>query len=123
MKKCLVIDDSLVNRLATEALVEELGFTPVGFDNAKDALHVLEKENDFDVMLVDWHMPEINGIEFLKRMRKTSEGRNTVIFIYSSLEGLEGMPEALRAEADGFIYKPVSKEKLIEYFKITRLIG
>jgi len=121
MKKCLIIDDIDSNRMATEAIVEDLGFGTISIDNAEDALHIAE-QNFFEVILVDWHMPGMNGIEFLEKIRNTKKGRNTVIYIYSGTEDHKGTKEALRAGADGFIYKPVTKEMLQKHFKASALI-
>ena len=80
------------------------------------------EQHPSDVMLLDWHLPGMSGIEYLKLLRGTEHGRSLAIFIYSGVEDQTGIREALSSGADGFIPKPITLEKVEREFKKLRIL-
>jgi len=115
MKKCIVVDDSKVNRKITAGILEELGFQVEQAAGAHEAIPLIAKA-DAEVILIDWHMPEIDGIELLEFIRESKSGKEIIAFLYSAVEDEDNVYEALQAIGEKFILKPISKEKVEREF-------
>ena len=66
----LIVEDDETNRLFLEMLVISLGYTPITAINGKEGLKQLQTHDDISAVLLDWLMPEMNGIELLRIMKK-----------------------------------------------------
>ncbi|MCP4452152.1 MAG: response regulator, partial [Planctomycetes bacterium] len=66
----LIVEDDDTNRRFLEMLVVSLGYAPITAVNGKDGLKQLETRDDISAVLLDWIMPEMNGIELLRIMKK-----------------------------------------------------
>lgn len=108
-KKCLVIDDNRLHRAVAAEIVIELGFDSAETESAIDAISFVES-GYVDFVLVDWHLPAMDGIEFIRTLRK--DNNKIPIFLYSNIEDKQGTKNALEAGATGFIPKPVTKDKV-----------
>jgi DNA-binding response OmpR family regulator len=87
---------------------------------AKDgeaALQLVEKI-EFDVIILDWKMPKVSGIEVCKRLREM--GNNTPILLLTALSQVASKVEALNSGADDYITKPFSFEELLARVKATK---
>lgn len=111
MKKALVIDDIELNRIHIDVLLKPHSFECELVDNAAAGLQKISEES-FDLVMVDWHMPDMDGVEFIKKTRRVPGGIDLLILLYSSVEDIQGIQTALNAGADGFLSKPVSREDL-----------
>jgi two-component system, chemotaxis family, chemotaxis protein CheY len=120
--KILSADDSVMIRKVIKNTVEVLGF---GFLDAKDgqeALDILEKEYaDVGLILLDWNMPRLNGLEVLKKV-KSDQRFNTipVMMVTTEIERAR-VVEAISAGAKNYVMKPFSHEDLMT--KIMQSIG
>ena len=81
MKSCLVVDDSKVIRMVARRILEGLDFEITEAVDGKEALETCTVAMP-DAVLLDWHMPIMNGIEFLRELRKTAGGDAPVDFLY-----------------------------------------
>ena len=111
MPKCLIVDDNKDNRFIAGKVVSGLGFEVEEVDNARAAM-LAAAGGECDVILLDWHMPEMNGLQFLELIRGSVWGKRLKILVYSAIEDDDGMKEAKAAGADGFIPKPSTKEQI-----------
>lgn len=109
MKTCLVVDDSRVVRLVARKIVEELGFK---VSEAADGMLALEacKSGMPDAILLDWNMPVMNGLEFLKKLRASPGGDQPVVIFCTTENELSRITEALSAGANEYIMKPFDSE-------------
>ncbi len=84
---------------------EELSFLT---EEAEDGVQALAacQANMPDVILLDWHMPNMNGIEFLRALRQAEGGSAPVVVFCTTENDLERIHEAIRAGANEFIMKP-----------------
>ena len=105
MKTCLVVDDSRVIRKVSRRILEDLGFEVAEAGDGVEAMAwcgaVLP-----DVVLLDWRMPQMDGLEFLRRLRGLPGGDAPRVIFCTVENEIERIREALDAGADEFIMKP-----------------
>ncbi len=109
--KILIVDDVPINRMLLEKLLGKCGYTTLSAENGKQALNLLEKES-IDLVLLDVMMPEMSGLEVLKRMREEKRTEEVpVIFITAVNES--GMREkGFELGAVDYITKPIDNEEV-----------
>jgi len=107
--KLLIIDDSTVNNIILQNLLEDMGYEVSSALNAKDAFEII-KEFSPDLILLDLMMPEISGFDLLRRFRK--EKINIPVVIVSAFSGDEYIKKAKELGARDYLLKPVDKENL-----------
>jgi two-component system chemotaxis response regulator CheY len=109
MKTCLVVDDSLVARVVARRLLGTLHFEVREAANAQDALDACRRGMP-DAVLVDWDMPGMDGIAFVRRLRGLPGGKAPFV-VLSTSEGDRGhVQTAIAAGADDCFVKPISAE-------------
>jgi len=109
MTSCLIVDDSRVIRKVARRILEELNFEVVEAVDGRDALDKCE-ENLPDAVLLDWNMPIMNGIEFLKAMRALDGGGNPVVVFCTTENDLSHIRAAIEAGANEYIMKPFDRD-------------
>ncbi len=112
MKKALVVDDSKAIRQIEKKYLEELGFEVLEASNGEEALEVLETNPDISLILLDWHMPVMNGYEFLKRLRANPEYAEIKVMMVTTENQQKSVIEAIMAGANEYLMKPFDKEML-----------
>jgi DNA-binding response OmpR family regulator len=110
-KTVLVVEDDQDLRAVTLVMLNRLGFSPVGFDCAKDAIAYL-KENNVDLALLDVMMPEMNGFELLQELRNTPHLREIPIIMVTSKDADTDVLTGYQQGADYYITKPFTQEQL-----------
>lgn len=121
MKTCLIVDDSRVVRKVLRRIVEDMGFTCAEADYGDDAYDHCEKNGMPDVILLDWNMPGVDGMEFLVRLRATAGGKTPKVLFCTTECAQESMEEAIRAGADEFIMKPFDGKIIKAKFRLVGL--
>lgn len=116
MKKCLIVDDSRVVRKVARKILEELGFECDEAEDGQQAFDACMKEMP-DVVLLDWNMPVMTGIEYLRKMRATEEGKAPKIVLCTTENEFSFIQEALAAGADEYIMKPFDSDIIQSKFK------
>ena len=120
MAKALVVDDSRAVRMILSRTLKELGFEVLEASNGREALEVIEAEkNAVSLVLADWNMPEINGLELLKQLRKKPELASLVVVMVTTETELDQMAAALDAGANEYVMKPFTKDILVEKLQIA----
>ena len=121
MKTCLVVDDSRVIRKVARRILEEMNFQ---IEEAADGAQALQacEANMPDAVLLDWNMPVMNGLDFLRALRREEGGKKPVVMFCSIENDAEHVGEALRSGADEFIMKPFDAEILESKFAEVGLI-
>lgn len=121
MKQCLVVDDSRVIRRVARRILEELNFNISEAEHGQEALDRC-REGMPDVILLDWNMPVMNGIEFLKTLR-TEDGGDAPIVVFCTTENDVGhITEAISAGANEYIMKPFDREIIESKFAQVGLV-
>jgi two-component system chemotaxis response regulator CheY len=118
-KTALVVDDSEIVRKIMSNLVSKLGFQVV---EAVDGIDAIEKSLEYDVKLfvVDINMPGLDGISFVKRLRKTAKYKDTPVVIVSTESDEKDIKMAFEAGADLYFTKPVKINNFLQ--KVENLI-
>jgi two-component system chemotaxis response regulator CheY len=115
MSKVLIVDDSRTIRTIIRRILVELGYETCEAAQGVEALRVFEAEKDaVKLVLVDWNMPEMNGLELLKRLRQDPSLSWLKIVMVTTETEMDHMASALEAGADEYIMKPFTKDILVE---------
>jgi two-component system, chemotaxis family, chemotaxis protein CheY len=117
--RVLVIDDSEGMRSVLCRLLGELGFdTAVEAVHGGDALNRLEKQGVFDLAVVDWNMPHVNGYEFVTRVRSQNIYDSMKILMVTAEGEILQIDRALKAGANEYIMKPFDLDILISKLRL-----
>ena len=111
MKSCLVVDDSKVIRKVSRHILETLGFSVEEAENGKLGLEAC-KDAMPDVILLDWNMPVMTGIEFIAHLRKHPGGDKPKVVFCTTENDVSHIREAIDAGADEYVMKPFDHETL-----------
>ena len=121
--KILIVDDSSTMRRIIGNVVMQLGIDKEDFDEAEDGLKAwnMLAGKQYDVILTDWNMANMNGLELVKRVRKEGDHQSTPIIMITTEGGKGEVITALKAGVNNYIVKPfnaeILKEKLDGVFK------
>jgi two-component system chemotaxis response regulator CheY len=115
MSKVLLVDDSAVMRKIIQRHIKETGFHVDEFVEAGDGKQALDKVTDndnIDLIMLDWNMPNMSGIEFVRELRSL-DIQNRIPVVIVTTEGREDkINEAKESGADGYLTKPFTAEQL-----------
>jgi two-component system, chemotaxis family, chemotaxis protein CheY len=115
MAKALVVDDSRAVRMILSKTLKEIGFEVCEAANGLLALEVIEAEKHaLKLVLTDWNMPEVNGLELVQRVRQNPQLASLVVVMVTTETELDQMAAALDAGANEYIMKPFTRDILVE---------
>ena len=120
IKRVLVIDDNDTNRLILERVFENWGIGYTGCNNGLDALKIIDPSNPFDVIIVDYHMPFLNGLGTIRRIReqlKLTPEKQPIILLHSVSDDVEIHGECKKLGVRFNLHKPVKSQELLQYLK------
>ena len=109
---CLLIDDSRVIRGVSRRIMEGLGFKVAEAENGKEALERCAISMP-DLIIVDWDMPVMTGIEFVTAVRTIPNGKNPKIIFCTSKNAVEDVTRGMSAGANEWIVKPFDQAKML----------
>jgi two-component system chemotaxis response regulator CheY len=109
MKHCLVVDDSRVVRKVARRILEELKFEISEAEDGQIALDACRLSMP-DAILLDWNMPNMNGIEFLRALRQEDGGDKPVVVFCTTESEMSFITQAMEAGANEYVMKPFDKE-------------
>ena len=115
--KILLVDDSKTMRNIQKGILSQLGYTEV--EKACDGLDALDKVKSYEpeLLLVDWNMPNMDGLTFVKEYRKDS-GRSPIIMVTTEAEKSR-VVEAIKAGVNNYVVKPFTPDLLSERIRET----
>jgi two-component system chemotaxis response regulator CheY len=120
MTKALVVDDSKAVRMILAKTIRGLGFDVREAANGVEALKLIETDKtDLKLVLSDWNMPEMDGLELLKRLRKDPELSSLIVIMVTTETEMAQMAVAMEAGANEYVMKPFTKEILIEKLELV----
>ena len=111
MKTCLIVDDSRVIRKVSRHILESMGFA---VDEAGDGQQAIERCLIAmpDLILLDWNMPVMNGIEFIRLLRATDRGDEPKVVFCTTENDVAHIRAAIQAGANEYVMKPFDRETL-----------
>ncbi len=110
-KTCLIVDDSRVIRKVSSKIAISLGYVPVEAENGEEALARCKKSMP-DLVLTDWNMPEMDGIEFVTKLRSIPTPKEPVVVFCTSNGEAKDIHDGIAAGADDYIVKPFDEAAL-----------
>ena len=116
--RALIVDDSRTMRALIGKLVKELGFDVTEAGNGGQALAELRNSGAVDLTLVDWNMPEMNGLEFVRAVRANPAYGTMKVMMVTSQTEVPQMIRALQAGVDEYLMKPFTREAIIEKLRL-----
>jgi len=118
MPKALIIDDSRSMRMIVGRTARELGFDVVEAANGREALEALAREPEVALILCDWNMPVMNGLEFIQAVRADTRYSSAQVVMVTTETEVEQMVRALEAGANEYVMKPFTRETIGEKLRI-----
>ncbi|HVN28810.1 MAG TPA: response regulator, partial [Candidatus Binataceae bacterium] len=112
-KKVLIVDDDIRNIFALSSVLEEQGMSIASAENGRDAIKALQSQNDIDVVLMDIMMPEMDGIETMRRVRQIESCRDLPIIAVTAKAMKGDREKCMEAGAWDYLSKPVDPEILL----------
>jgi two-component system, cell cycle response regulator len=110
--RILIAEDDMLSRMMLEKSLERAGYEVTGVNNGARALAALEAEDAPRLALLDWVMPEKDGIEVCRQVRGRRGKAYTYLILLSSKESKREIVEGLEAGADDYLTKPYDDEEL-----------
>lgn len=110
--KVLIAEDDLTSRLILGSILKKWEFTPVLACNGKEAWDIMQSEDAPRLVILDWQMPEMSGIEVCKKIRENDTSDPPYLIVLTSRDEKKDIVKALDAGANDFISKPYDNEEL-----------
>lgn len=120
-RSALVIDDSRAMRMVLGGLLSELGYQVFEAENGAAGVAQLANNADLDVILVDWNMPVMNGLEFITAVRAKEQLNAVRLLVITSETEVGQMINALSAGADEYLMKPFTTDALLRKLEMLGL--
>jgi diguanylate cyclase (GGDEF)-like protein len=109
--KVMIVDDSMVFRNQMKAMLQNLFFKVFAVAHGEEALNILAENPDIRIVITDYNMPVMNGLELTREIRKTHPKEQLALFVLSSADDPDTSATFLKKGATDFITKPYSKEE------------
>lgn len=119
--RVLVIDDSRAARMAIGRILKGIGFEIDEAENGEVALSHLKNQGPYELCMIDWNMPVMNGYEFIKQVRKDSRFSSVTLVMVTTENEMSQVVKALSAGANEYVMKPFTEEIILEKLEILGL--
>lgn len=116
--RALIVDDSRAMRALLRSILTDLGFEVLEAGNGKIGLEVLDAQGAVDFCLVDWNMPEMDGLEFVKALRAHRSYAEIKVMMVTAENDMNKMARALMVGADEYAMKPLSRDAIVEKLQL-----
>ena len=110
--KLLIADDSTTQRVMLQAITSKWGFSPTLAENGEQALEVLRKDNSPRLLLLDWEMPGVDGLEVCRTVRQREDNDAFFILLLTGRTETEDIEQGLESGANDFVAKPFNNVEL-----------
>jgi CheY-like chemotaxis protein len=117
-KRVLLVDDDVRNVFALSSVLEMYGMKVTFAENGIEALEVLDKSSDFDLVLTDIMMPEMDGYETIHRLRAIPQFAKLPVIALTAKAMKEDREKCINAGASDYIVKPVNTDQLISLIRV-----
>lgn len=110
--KVLIAEDDMTSRIILDSILKKWGFTPVLTCNGKEAWDVMQSKDAPMLAILDWQMPEMNGIEVCQKIREIDNSEPPYLILLTSKDDKKDIVKGLEAGANDFISKPYDNKEL-----------
>ena len=121
--QALIVDDSTTMRMILKAYLQKMGFTVTEAVNGLDALVKLRAMGKADVVLVDWNMPEMDGLDFVKAVRAETGYAAIPLMMVTTNSEREHVELALEAGANEYVMKPFTGAMIREKLEMLGFVA
>jgi len=121
--RALIIDDSKAMRCILSRMLRGRGFEVLEAGNGREGLQRLKENGKFDLALVDWNMPEMNGLDFVRRVRAEQTYDGVLLMMVTTETEMKNVVQALAAGANEYVMKPFTQEVILEKLRIFGMAG
>lgn len=119
--RALVIDDSKLMRSIIGKILRDVGFDVVEAGDGCQALDVLRMHRDIELVLVDWNLPVMDGLEFVKEVRRQPTLSHLRLLMVTAETEREQVARALAEGANEYVMKPFTKEVIVEKLNLLQV--
>ena len=119
---CLIVEDSRVIRRVSRHIVESLGMTALEAEDGEKALAACDAAMP-DLILLDWNMPVMDGLEFLRILRARPDGASPKVVFCTTEYEAGHIREAIAAGADEYVMKPFDHETLLLKLQLIGILA
>src|ERR1700749_1123896 len=119
--KVLIAEDDPVSRRILEKLLTNKGYTTVACDNGMQAWQ-LYQEGDFRLIISDWMMPEIDGLDLVRRIRESHRRDYCYFILLTAKTGKANFLEAMDAGVDDYLTKPLDVDEIKVRLRVAERI-
>lgn len=116
-RKCLIVDDSRVIRKVSRQIIQTLGYVIDEAENGHEALEKCKAQGMPDLIMLDWDMPVMTGIEFVSALRGTAGGAHPKVVFCTTKNGSFDIHDGIEAGANEYVIKPFDHDTLLEKLK------
>jgi len=120
--QALVVDDSRAMRRILGGMLRQFGFEVVEAANGSEALDLLERLPRPDLVLVDWNMPVMNGLEFIQHVRAREQFQGLPLMMVTTETETERVQTALAAGANEYVMKPFDQSVIADKLQLLGLL-
>lgn len=117
-KKILLVDDDIRNVFALSSVLESYNMEVVFAENGREAIELLQKNPDFDLVLMDMMMPEMDGYEAMRRLREMPKFQKLPIIALTAKAMKEDRAKCIEAGASDYMKKPIQTEQLLSLMRV-----
>jgi two-component system, chemotaxis family, chemotaxis protein CheY len=117
----LIIDDSRAMRSILSRILRKAGFEVREAEHGLAGLEQLREGTKTDLVLVDWNMPEMDGLSFLKAARRNRDFRDIRMMVVTTETEMGRMSEALAAGANEYVMKPFTEDVILQKLELLGL--
>ena len=122
--KILIADDDDVSRRVLEEFLRKWGYQVASVANGADAWALLEADDSPRIAILDWMMPELEGVEICRRVRARSDRAYTFLILLTAHGQKDSLLSGLKAGADDYLSKPFNAEELRARLQVAeRILG
>ncbi len=120
--KILIAEDDLIQRRFLQALLAQVGHEVVVTTNGQEAWETLQQDDSLRLVITDWVMPGLEGLELIRQVRNANWPHYTYLILLTSKDTRHSLLAGLEAGADDYLTKPFDREELMARLKIGQRI-
>jgi two-component system chemotaxis response regulator CheY len=120
--RVLIVDDSRAMRAMLRNMMTELGFVVLEAGNGLEGLDQLKSNPGIDLALVDWNMPQMDGLEFVKTLRQDRANADLKVMMVTAENDMAKMARALMMGADEYAMKPLTRDAIVAKLEMLGLV-
>lgn len=121
--KVLIVDDSRAMRAMLKSIMTDLGFEILEAGHGIEGLAQIEANPGIDLALVDWNMPQMDGLEFVKALRQDRRNAELKVMMVTAENDMAKMARALMVGADEYAMKPLTRDAIIAKLEMLGLVA